>query len=82
MGTAMYKFHATHRRLEGCVLLPLSLLRRLLGQLLAPSNLRLDANPAKHQPDAKPLHLRQAVAEGDDTEDHGEHLAGDRDSDQ
>lgn len=49
----------------------------LLGHLLAPRNLRLDADAAKHEPDAEPLHVREAVAKGDDAEDHGEHLARD-----
>ena len=54
-----------------------SLLGRLLGHLLAPCDLRLDADAAKDEPHAEPLHVGQAVAKGDDAEDHGEHLAGD-----
>lgn len=58
------------------------LLGRLLGHLLLPRNGSLDSNAAKHQTNTQPLHLGQAVAKGDNREDHGEHLACDRDRDQ
>jgi len=51
------------------------LLGSLLGQLLAAGDAGLDADASKDQADAKPLHLGKTVAEGDDGEDHGEHLA-------
>lgn len=50
---------------------------RLLGELLAAGDLGLDADAAKDEADAEPLHARQAVAEGDDAQHHGEHLARD-----
>lgn len=58
------------------------LLLGLLGHLFLPGNGRLDANAAKDEADAEPLHLRQAVAKGDDGEDHGEHLARHRHGDE
>ena len=59
-----------------------SLLRHLLGLLLLPRDASLDTNAAKDKSDTKPLHLREAVAEGGDGEYHGEHLAGDGDGDE
>ena len=49
---------------------------RLLGHLLTACNGSLDANAAKDETHAQPLHLREAVPESHDGEDHGEHLAG------
>lgn len=49
----------------------------LLGHLLLTGNGGLDADAAKDETDAEPLHARKAVAKGHDGEDHGEHLAGD-----
>lgn len=57
----------------------IGLLSRLLGNLLLPGNTGLYTDAAKDQADAQPLHVRQTVAEGDDGQDHGEHLAGDGD---
>jgi len=54
----------------------------LLGNLLLARDAGLDADAAKDEPDAEPLHVGEAVAEGDDGEDHGEHLAGDGDGDE
>lgn len=42
----------------------------------------LGANTAKDQSDAQPLHAVDRVAEPDDREDHGEHLARDGDGDE
>ena len=47
----------------------------VLGDLLLPRDGGLDADAPKDEADAEPLHLRQAVAEGDHGQDHGEHLA-------
>ena len=47
-----------------------------------PLDLRLDADAAEHKAHAEPLHLREVVAEGDDGQDHGEHLARDCDGDE
>lgn len=55
-------------------LLLLSPVSRLLSHLLLPRNSSLDPDPAKDEPDAQPLHLRETVPEGDDGQDHGEHL--------
>jgi hypothetical protein len=68
----------------------LRLIRRSLGRLLcgflcalrASCNLGFGANAAEYEADAEPLHLREAVAEGGDAEDHSEHLAGDGDGDE
>ena len=57
----------------------LVLLGLLLCDLLLPGDAGLDANAAEHQPDAQDLHLAERVAEGNDREDHGEHLARNRD---
>lgn len=59
-----------------------ALLLLLLGHLLLPGDGGLDADAAKDEADAEPLHVREAVAEGDDGEDHGEHLARHRDGDE
>ena len=58
------------------------LLGGLLGHLLLARNGRLDADAAKDEADAEPLHVREAVAKGHDGEDHGEHLARDRHGDE
>lgn len=50
-------------------------LRRVLCQLLATHDARLDADAAEHQADAQPLHAGEAVAKGHDGQHHGEHLA-------
>lgn len=68
------------KKREATETLSLSLLRplsRLLSHLFPPRNRSLGANAAKHEADAQPLHVREAVSEGDDGEDHGEHFAGD-----
>ncbi len=70
-----------------CFFFSLPLLRplqlgRLLGLLLAAGDLGLDADAAKHEADAEPLHVGEAVAKGHDAEDHGEHLARDGDGDE
>lgn len=67
---------------------PPFLLRRLLclggllGDFLISGNGSLNADTAKDEADSEQLHLRQTVAERDDGEDHGEHLAGDGDGDE
>lgn len=55
------------------------LLSLFLGYLLAARDGSLGADAAEHEADAEDLHVRQAVAEGNDGEHHSEHLAGDRD---
>lgn len=45
-------------------------------------HLCLCANTAKDQADTEPLHTGETVAEGDDREDHREHLPGDSHSDE
>ena len=54
----------------------------LLGHLLLARNGGLDTNAAEDEADAQDLHLGQAVAKGDDGQDHGEHLARDGDGDE
>lgn len=57
-------------------------LRLLFGHLFLARNGGLDADATKDQADAQYLHLGQAVAEGDDGQDHGEHLARDGNGDE
>ena len=52
-------------------------LRGLLGHLLSPRNRRLGPDATKDEPNAEPLHAREAVAEGHDGQHHGGHFAGD-----
>lgn len=55
------------------------LLSFFLGDFLATRDGSFGADTAEYKADAEELHLRQAVAEGDDGEHHGEHLASDGD---
>ncbi len=68
-------------RYSGVRALPVLLVLLCLGQLLGAGDLGLDADAAEDEGDAEPLHRRQVVAEGNDGEDHGDHLAGDGDGD-
>lgn len=64
------------------VILHASLPRSLPGHLLPSRNAGLDADSSKDEAHADPLHPREAMAEGDDGQDHGEHFAGDGDGDE
>ena len=59
--------------------LGLGFLGGLLHQLFLADDAGLGADAAEHEPHADRLHGGQAVAEGDDRDDHGEHLARDGD---
>lgn len=52
------------------------LLGSILGHLLLPSNSSLDTDTAKDETHTHPLHACEAVAKGDDGQDHGEHFPG------
>lgn len=54
----------------------------LLGHLLPAGDGGLDADAAKDEGDAEPLHAGEAVTKGDDGQDHGKHLARDGDGDE
>ena len=65
-------------------LLLLALLRlgSLLGHLLTTRNASLNTNTAKDETDTKPLHLRKAMTKRNHGQNHGEHFAGNGNSDE